>query len=256
MDKKSQIFIRKFRGKFGKSIHKYQLINDADHILVGISGGKDSLCLLESLAHRLRYSKEQYKLTAAYIDIKQIPYKVNKEWLKNFCNEIGVPLIIKDVELDLSTAKNKSICFYCSWERRKTLFNLRKELGCNKLALGHHADDALETLLLNMVYHGTISSLPAKLQMFEGEMQLIRPLIEFSDDETTKFAKIMEYPLNNTPCPNEDKTSRTKARKMLNEISNSFPQARKNMMNAMQNIYIEYLPNADEHNPIIPIKGK
>ena len=252
MDKKEKIFLRKFHGKFGYTIRNYQLINNGDRILVGVSGGKDSLCLLQCLANRRKYSKEKYQLEAVFVDIEEVPYKIDQNYLKEFCKNLGVNLHIIKKEIDIEHRPKKSVCFYCSWHRRKVMFSLRKELNCNKLALGHHADDALETLFLNMVYHGTISSLPAKLSMFDGDMQLIRPLIDFEETEILEYSRINAYPLNNTACPYEDKTQRIKAKKVIEQIVKSFPSSRKNMMQAMRNIYIEYLPLHPGKNPIIP----
>jgi tRNA(Ile)-lysidine synthase TilS/MesJ len=252
MDKKDKVFIRRFHGKFGNGIHKYDLIHENDKILVGVSGGKDSLCLLECLANRRRYSKVKYEIEAIFVDIKEIPYKIDQIWLQEFCDSLGVNLHIVNKEIDIDQRPKDSVCFYCSWHRRKTMFNLRKDLGCNKLALGHHADDALETLLLNMSFHGTISSLPAKLSMFNGDMLLIRPFIDFLESEIKEYARIKKYPLNNVTCPHENDTQRMKSKKVIEEISNTFPNARKNMMKSMQNIYIEYLPKDSGHDSIIP----
>jgi tRNA 2-thiocytidine biosynthesis protein TtcA len=252
MDKKEKIFVRKFHGKFGYAIRNYQLIQDGDKILVGVSGGKDSLCLLQCLANRRKYSKEKYQIEAVFVDIQEVPYKIDQNYLKQFCNNLGVKLHIIKKKINIENRPKKSLCFYCSWHRRKIMFSLRKDLNCNKLALGHHADDALETLLLNMVFHGTISSLPAKLNMFDGDMQLIRPLIDFQEADIIEYSRIFDYPLNNIACPYEDKTQRLKAKKLVEQIVKIFPNSRKNMMEAMRNIYIEYLPLQDGKTGIIP----
>jgi len=255
MDKKDIVFIRRFHGKFGNAIRKYDLIHENDKILIGVSGGKDSLCLLECLANRRKYSDIKYEIEAVFVDIKEVPYKIDQLWLQEFCDSLEVKLHIVSKEINIDKRPKNAVCFYCSWHRRKIMFNLRKDLKCNKLALGHHADDALETLLLNMTFHGTISSLPAKLSMFKGEMFLIRPFIDFLETEIIEYARIKEYPLNNIACPYENDTQRMKSKKVLDEISNTFPNARKNMMKSLQNIYIEYLPKESEHNSIIPFEN-
>lgn len=200
MDNKLR-FISNTRKDIGRTIYKYKLINDGDRIIVGLSGGKDSLILLEALADRKAYIPFKFELIAVHVQVDNIPYKINIDYLKSFCNELNVPFYLKNITVDIEKDKKKAPCFVCSWYRRKTIFSLSQELHCNKIALGHHMDDAVETLLMNLVYHGSFSSLPQKLTMFDGRMELIRPLLLQTNDQLSKYAIYRQFPEEISLCP-------------------------------------------------------
>ncbi|RLD46517.1 MAG: tRNA 2-thiocytidine(32) synthetase TtcA, partial [Bacteroidetes bacterium] len=130
----------------------------------------------------------------------------------------------------------------CSWHRRKALFEFAKENGFRKLAFGHHMDDAVETLLINMAYHGNISSMPGKLSMFDGALDSIRPLILLTNKDTAEFARIRNYPELTAKCPYENQTFRKTARGLITELEQLHPKAKWNLFNSMGNIDQEYLP--------------
>jgi tRNA 2-thiocytidine biosynthesis protein TtcA len=135
--------IEKVRHTINRTIEEQNLICEGDHVLVGVSGGKDSLILLETLATRRRYVKEKYFITAVHVKVKNISYKIDKTWLSNFCKKLNVDFIYREIEYE-QDEKHKSPCYFCSWSRRNEFFTLSKELGCNKIATGHHLDDAIE----------------------------------------------------------------------------------------------------------------
>lgn len=228
--------------KVGKSCQKYSLLEKGDKILVGLSGGKDSLFLMEALHVINRKLVDKVEIVACHIHIKEVGYKVDKEFLQQFCADLNIPLIYEEISADLIKNPKKAPCFVCSWYRRKKLFEISKELNCNKLALGHHADDAIETLFINMVYHGSISSIPAKLKMFDGRLMLIRPLLEQYQSELIKIAEIREYPLPIYECPYGKGTKRTEIRNLIDQISAMNPNARKNIFRSMDEVFFEYLP--------------
>jgi tRNA(Ile)-lysidine synthase TilS/MesJ len=251
MNKLDKRFVQQFYAKVGSCIHDYQMIQDGDNVLVGVSGGKDSLALLHTLAGRRRFSDVKYNLTAVHIDVEELPYKIDNKWLQKYCDDLDVPLLFEKISVDFTKTEKSSTCFYCSWNRRKRLFELTKDLNVNKLALGHHRDDALETMMLNMISHGTLSSMSGKLPMFEGRVNLIRPLLYMAETETVKFVEIMKFPLENVKCPHEDLTRRIQMRNLLDDMENKFPAARKNMFKSMSNIYLDYLPASDKESAII-----
>jgi tRNA(Ile)-lysidine synthase TilS/MesJ len=151
--------------------------------------------------------------------------------------------------VDINANPKKAPCFVCSWHRRKRLFELTKELKCNKLALGHHMDDALETLLMNMIYHGSISSMPASLKMFGGRMQLIRPLIELTNQEMLDVANERAYPKLKNICPYGDDTKRSGVKALIESMASMNQHARKNLFRSMSSIFSEYLPGIDKNEP-------
>ncbi|MDP4208958.1 MAG: tRNA 2-thiocytidine biosynthesis TtcA family protein [Bacteroidota bacterium] len=232
--------------KVGYTSKKYTLIEPGDRIMIGVSGGKDSLFLLESLADRIKHLPFKVELIACHVHIKEVGYKIDTGFLTKMCNELGVELHIEELSTDLQANPRKAPCFVCSWHRRKRLFELTKKLNCNKLALGHHIDDAIETLMMNMIYHGTISSLPAKLSMFGGRLKLIRPLIELTNAEMLNVASIREYPQLKSQCPYGDDTNRIKMRRLVEAMGEMNKDARKNIFRSMGRVIPEYLPDISE----------
>ena len=157
--------MRRIGQRFNKGVVKYRLIDDDDKILVGLSGGKDSLALLELLAKRSRILKPKFSVVAVHVSMTNIPYQADLEYLRSYSEGLGVPFIHYETSFDPSTDTRKSPCFLCSWNRRKALFTVAKEQGCNKIALGHHMDDILETLLMNITFQGAFSTMPPKLMI-------------------------------------------------------------------------------------------
>jgi len=194
MTKKLSIYQKRHvefvNNKVAKAVMDYGLIDSGDSVLVAVSGGKDSLVLLEALASFKRYGFVDFNIEAIHINIEDIPYSVDKEFVIELCQNIDVKINFLSIKSNIEDRGKKAPCFVCSWHRRKALFRYAKEHGFQKLALGHHMDDAVETLLINMAYHGNISSLPAKLSMFDGVINLIRPLILLTDKDSREFANI------------------------------------------------------------------
>lgn len=240
-DKKDKIFIEKINKRIGKTINKYNLINENDTILIALSGGKDSMVMLDALSWRLNNLPIKYKLIALHVKLDGLSYQINDEKLYKFCKSRNVELIIKTEEVDI-TKSNKTPCFICSHTRRKILFTLANEMNCNKLAFGHHKDDAVETLLMNMLYHSNISSIPAKVKMFDGKFELIRPLLNIRNTETKQYSEILKYAKMKKLCNYEDVTKRNSVAKLMNDIEVLYPQGINSIYKAMSNIDTDYLP--------------
>jgi tRNA(Ile)-lysidine synthase TilS/MesJ len=234
--------IEHVKNKVAKAIVEFKMIENGDRVLVAVSGGKDSMVMLETLAGFKHYGVINYELEALHINVTDVPYQVDNDFLEDYCSKLNIKFTEKKVEAGIENRGRKGHCFVCSWHRRKTLFTFAKENGFQKLALGHHMDDAVETLLINMAYHGNISSLPGKLSMFEGAIDLIRPLILLTDKDTREFSRIRNYPPLKEPCPHEDITKRATARELIVQLEAIHPKAKFNLFNSMGNIDKEYLP--------------
>lgn len=235
-------FLEKIRKKVGKGINTYGLIAANDHVLVALSGGKDSFVLLETLALRRKHLPITYTLSAAHIHLEGVGYEVDAAALASFCAGLDVPFHFIAAPLVIGDAPEKSPCFLCSWNRRKALFGLAARLGCNKLAMGHHMDDMVETLLMNMIYQGSIGTMPPRVSMFDGEIDIIRPLTLVSNRELSYYARIRAFPLQTKECPHGATNKRDLVRRLLAECEKDSRKAKSNIFHAMSNIHEEYLP--------------
>jgi tRNA 2-thiocytidine biosynthesis protein TtcA len=232
---------KKVEGKVNKALYSFGLVQDGDKILVGISGGKDSYALLDLLVSRRKVLPFNYTIEACHVVATDLAYTANTNYMEEYCSTNDIPLYIKEITIEYNPNQRKPICFICSWKRRKALFSLAKELKCNKLALGHHLDDAIETLLLNMVNNSSISSIPPMLSMFNGYLFAIRPLILLTNKELTLYAAHKKFPDEITVCPYHKDSQRDSIRKLIDQMEILNRSARKNIFQSMGNIFDEYL---------------
>jgi len=238
----SDKLFKKICRKMGTTMRDHSLIVEGDHILVGLSGGKDSMILLEALMERKNAVPFDFSISAAHIEAMGIGYVIDRERLSAFCEHLGVPLHYQSIEPDLRKDPSKTACFICSWNRRKKLFELTKGLNCNKLALGHHRNDAIETLLMNMIYHGSISSLPYSLKMFEGRIQLIRPMMDLDERMLEEYASLNDLVKVEKSCPHEDLTQRENIAQLIKQVESLHGKGPFNIFKSMDKIFEEYLP--------------
>ena len=237
--------------RFHKACADYGLVTDGDHILIGLSGGKDSLALVELLGKRAQIHVPHFKVTAVHVRVKERDYHSDLSYLEDFCARVHVPLIIKDTEIgeeakgDEATrreAKEKHPCFLCSWYRRKALFDVAQELGCNKIALGHHKDDLIETMLMNLIFQGSIATIPPLLQMEKMPIQMIRPLCLIEEKDLIRYAELSGYQKQIKLCPLEKASNRAVIKELLKQFETLNPNVRESIYGAMENIKEEYLP--------------
>lgn len=241
---KEDVCINRINKRFGKGVIQYGLIEDGDKILVGLSGGKDSLALVELLGKRARIFKPRFSVIAVHVVMKNIPYQSDLEYLKSHAAAYDVPLIVFETSFDPTTDTRKSPCFLCSWNRRKALFAVAKENGCNKIALGHHMDDILETLLMNMTYQGAFSTMPPKLVMRKFDMTIIRPMCLIHESDLLELAEIRSYKKQVKNCPYESGSSRSDMKGVLKQLESMNPEARYSLWGSMTNIQTDLLPDA------------
>ena len=225
---------QRIRERFVKAFVTYRLLEDDDHVLVGLSGGKDSLCLLEMLAKRAKIDHPRFQVEALHVRMENIAYKTSTEYLERFCNELDVKLHIRTTSFENDeNTKQKPACFLCSWNRRKIMFNLAQELGCNKIALGHHQDDLLNTTLMNLFYQGRFDTMPALLKMRKMPLAIIRPLCMVEEADIKRYAELRGYEKQEKVCPFEHDTNRTTIANLFKEIEGISPDVRHSMWNAL-----------------------
>ena len=233
---------RRIKSRFQKAIYDYGLVDDGDKILVGLSGGKDSLCLLDLLAERQKITKPDFSVEALHIRMSNIKYESDISYLQDFTESRGVRFHLVTTGFDASTDSRKSPCFLCSWNRRKALFEIAREEGCNKIALGHHMDDILETLLMNITFQGAFGTMPPKLTMKKFQMTIIRPLCLVHESDLQEWAHIHSYKLQSKKCPYEHQSNRTAMKQILAQLTSMNPEARYSLWGSMSNIQDELLP--------------
>ncbi len=219
---------------FRKGVFEYSLVSNGDKILVGLSGGKDSLCLLEMLARMARIHRPHFEVEAVHIRMDNIKYETDTSYIKSFADEQGVRLHIVNTSFDDTIPTNKPICFLCSWHRRKQMFNLAQELGCNKLALGHHMDDIIHTAMMNEFYQGSFSTMPVSLKMRKMPLTIIRPLCLVTEEDINSYAAERKYQKQIKLCPFERDSQRAFMKDVFRQIEQKNPEVRYSMWNALE----------------------
>ena len=282
-----QIEFSRLQNRLTKRFHTacadYSLIEEGDHILIALSGGKDSLALVELLGKRAQIFVPRFKVTAIHVRVEERAYLSDLSYLQSFCDAFRVPLLVRDTSISASglssvsdsglssisasglssvsasglssisasglssvsasglssisasglSAKRSNPCFLCSWYRRKTLFDTAQELGCNKIAFGHHKDDIVETLLMNLIFDGKFSTIYPKLQMDKMPLQLIRPLCLIEEKDLSRYAALSGYVRQKQPCPYEHASARTQIKELVSQLESLNPNVRDSLWGAI-----------------------
>lgn len=234
--------IRRIDSRFTKGVVQYRLIEEGDKILIGLSGGKDSLALVELLGKRSRIFKPRFSVVAVHVVMSNIPYQADLDYLRSHAAQYDIPLMVYETSFDPTTDTRKSPCFLCSWNRRKVLFAAAKELGCNKIALGHHMDDILETLLMNITFQGAFSTMPPRLAMRKFDMTIIRPMCLVHEADLIELSQLRHYQKQKKNCPYESKSDRNGMKRILRQLETMNPEARYSLWGSMTNIQPDLLP--------------
>ncbi|HPB68043.1 MAG TPA: ATP-binding protein [Candidatus Omnitrophota bacterium] len=228
--------------KIGQAIGDYNLVEEGDKILVAVSGGKDSLTLLHLLAARRDWSPVYFEIKAAHVETDMAcSTAVPKPELEDIFASLCVPYYFRAMKvLDESAS---TTCFWCSWNRRKMLFSLAAETGCNKVALGHHKDDIVETILLNLFYKGEISAMQPRQEMFKGQCVIIRPLCYVEERMTRRFSEENGFPMQTHRCPFGEETQRRRMKEMIYQLQKETPgtNIKSNIFNSVARINAEYI---------------
>ncbi|MGC7891281.1 tRNA 2-thiocytidine(32) synthetase TtcA [Vibrio anguillarum] len=235
---------KRIRRNTGQAIADFNMIEDGDRIMVCLSGGKDSFTMLDILMSLQKSAPVSFELIAVNLDQKQPGFP--EHILPQYLEQLGVEY--KIVEEDTYSIvqdkipEGKTTCSLCSRLRRGILYRTAKELGATKIALGHHRDDILETLFLNMFYGGKIKGMPPKLVSDNGEHVVIRPLAYCREKDIIKYANMREYPI--IPCNlcgSQPNMQRQNIKQMLNGWDKQFPGRIETMFSAMQNVVPSHL---------------
>ena len=248
-DKKSEL--RTLEGQLaraaGRCINDFGLIEAGDRVMVCMSGGKDSYTLLSLLKGLQSRSPLCFELLAVHLDQGQPGY--DGAPLRAYLEQSGVPFRILREDtyavVKERVPEGKTYCSLCSRLRRGVLYNAAQALGCSKIALGHHRDDAIETLLLNLTFTGTLGAMPPKLQSRDGRNIVIRPLLYAHEKVIARYAELMGFPiLPCNLCGSQEQLKRKAVKQLLNQLEAHAPSARESMLAAMGNVKAAHLLDA------------
>ena len=257
--------IKKYRkeiwSKFVKAVKEYELISEDDKIMVCISGGKDSFLLAKCFQEIIKHGK--FKFDAHYVVMNPGYKKENIELIKKNSEELNIPIEIfeSDIFEVVDNISSESPCYLCARMRRGFLYSKAKELGCNKIALGHHFDDVIETTLLSMLYGSEIKTMMPKLhsENFEG-LELIRPLFLVKEDAIIAWAKHNELRFLNCACRFTEKTSydedtsskRKEMKQLIKDLKKANPNVDMNIFKSIENVNLDtviaYRKNGKMHS--------
>lgn len=227
---------KKIMRGFRHAVIDYGLLNSADGVMVGLSGGKDSLTLLAMMKLFLRSSKYKYPLAAGHIDLG---FGGDIDALQDFCDSLEVPLYVEHTQItqvvfDYRAEQNP--CSLCANMRRGALNNLAVLHGYRKVALGHHLDDVAETVLLNMCFNATVDCFKPKTWLSNREIEVIRPLIYVDERTISTFARQQELPIIDSCCPANGRTKRQDMKETLTAIQEFAPQSKQRILAALQHL--------------------
>jgi tRNA 2-thiocytidine biosynthesis protein TtcA len=221
--------------QMGKAIAEHNMLSEGDKVLIGLSGGLDSLSLLTLFKMRQERIPIDFEITACFVNTDFI--KADKEKLIDYCNLLGVKFVIKELSID----RDRINCFWCSWNRRKILFETARDYGCNKVALGHNLDDIVETTLLNLFFNGEISTMKPKVELFAGKLTIIRPLAYLDKKRITYLASKLCLPVMQYECFYGKDSRRAMVKDMVKKLETDYPYIKKNIFGALGRIRKDYL---------------
>lgn len=219
-----------------KAVDGFHMIEDGDHIAVGLSGGKDSLALLVALRKLLRFYPKKYSLTAVTVDLG-FP-NVDFAMIERSCADMEVPY--KRVETEIARIifyekREKNPCSLCAKMRKGALNDAVKEIGCNKVAYAHHKDDAIETMLLSLIFEGRFHTFSPVTYWDRIGLTLIRPLILVDEADIIGFQNKYQLPVAKSPCPADGRTKREYAKNLLKQLNREHPGTKERMFAAILN---------------------
>ncbi len=219
----------------GRAIKDYNMLADKDRILIGVSGGRDSLSLLHLFLIRQQRIPIDIELMVCIIFPSFLP--VDRESLIGHLAKLGIKYTVKELNL-----KDEEIdCFWCSWNRRKMLFEVAREFDCNKIALGHNLDDIIETTLLNLFFNGEISTMKPRMELFGGKLVIIRPLCYLEKRDLSSLSLRLNLPFSEVECKYGKASSRQRIKQIITDLEKTHHFVKRNIFFAPSRIKNDYI---------------
>ena len=228
--------MKEILGCIRRADQDFGMIKAGDKVAVGVSGGKDSLLLLYAMALYRKFCPEPFELEALTLTMGMEPFDVSG--IRELCEKLEVPYIVRETEIGkviFEERKEKNPCSLCSKMRRGALNELCVERGVNKLALGHHRDDAEETLLMSLFYEGRFHTFQPVTYLSRTGITQIRPMLYISEKNIIHQARVLNLPVVKSPCPADGYTKRQDMKELLDYICRRIPNAREQMLSALRN---------------------
>ena len=229
--------MRRILSRVRAAVSDYGMIKDGDKIAVGVSGGKDSLMLLKVLCELKRFHSEKFELVAITLDMRFNNVDGDFSEIKKMCDEYGIEYVVKPTdlyEIIFNIRKEQSPCSLCSRMRRGILHDTAKELGCNKIALGHHLDDAAETFMMNLLIESRIGCFAPVTYLSRKDITMIRPLVYVREREIEQSLERVNLPIIKSGCPANENTKREDAKNLLKELSKEYGDVPERIVGALQ----------------------
>lgn len=219
----------------GHAIADYHMLTDKDRLLIAVSGGMDSLSLLKLFQMRQARIPIDFEILACFIDTDFI--KVDKQLLLDYFDACAIPYVVKRLTL----GEGEVNCFWCSWNRRKLLFETAREHNCNKISFGHNLDDIIETTLMNLLFNGEISTMKPKVELFGGQITVIRPLCYLEKRLISRFASQFSFPDTQYECVYGKDSGRAAVQDLIKNLQKHCRGVKKNIFYSLTRIRQEYL---------------
>lgn len=226
--------MKRLLGDIRRADTDFSMIEAGDHVAVGVSGGKDSLVLLRALHIYSQFSVKPFRITALTLKTGD-PFDVSP--IRALCEELDIPYIVEECDLLyqlFEVRKAENPCALCARLRRGALIRMAKDAGCNKLALGHHREDAEETLLMSVLYEARLHTFHPVTHMDEQDITVIRPMIYAPEKDVIHLAKKLSVPVVKNPCPVDGHTTRQEIKELLNDLTRRYPRAKEYLLTALK----------------------
>ena len=217
-----------------RAVDDYALIDEGDKIAVGVSGGKDSLALLATLAEMRRFYPKKYEVVAITVDMGFEGADYSR--IREFCDSLGVQYVVEPTQIAkiiFDVRQESNPCSLCAKMRRGSLHAAAVREGCNKVALGHHYDDAVETFMMNLFFEGRLGCFSPKSYLSNRQITLIRPLLYATEKDVTYFANKRQLPVEKSLCPEDKHTERENMKNLLSQIEKGNKGVKHRIFNAM-----------------------